>query len=87
MKLNIIVDKMGDVVGAFGSGSAKVEDGSELRGGVIVDPDKTVHEIEIQDTVLTQPSAKVFEEIQKIADENLGLKPYMNKSGEKAGKR
>lgn len=78
---------MREVVGAFESGSVKLEDGSELRAGVIVDPDKTVHEIEIQDTLATQPSAKVLEELQKIADENLRLKPHMKKSVEKGGKR
>jgi hypothetical protein len=42
MKLNIIVDKMGDVVGAFQSELVKLDDASELRAGVIADPDKTI---------------------------------------------
>jgi hypothetical protein len=87
MKLNIIVNKMGDAVGAFQSEPVKLEDGSELRAGVMADPDKTIREIEVPDTLVRQPTAKVQEEIQKIADEKFGLKPYMKKNWEKVSKR
>jgi hypothetical protein len=33
---------MGDVVGAFQSELVKLDDASELRAGVIADPDKTI---------------------------------------------
>ena len=70
MKLNVVVDKTGKIVGSSQVGVMKADDGTQIELGVIAGPEQTIHEIEVGDDIMRRPIAEVQQEIQKA------LPPY-----------
>ncbi len=79
MKLNVIVDKVGNVVGAFQSELSKKGDEKERRSGILVEPDKKILEIEVEDQIIKEHPSKLQEQMQKIVDTKFDLRPHMKK--------
>ena len=79
MKLNVIVDKVGNVVGAFQSELLNKGNEKERRSGILVEPDKKILEIEVEDQIIKEHPAKLQEQMQKIVDTKFDLRPHMKK--------
>jgi hypothetical protein len=66
MKLSVIVDRLGNVVGSFRAGPIKLQDGSELQGGVVPGPEEVIHEIDVPEELVKRPVADIHQELQKM---------------------
>jgi hypothetical protein len=79
MKLNVIVDSLGNIVGAFQSEFIKKEDAKERNSGIFLKPDQKTFEIEVEDQIIKEHPSKLQEQMQKIVDTKFDLRPYMKK--------
>ncbi len=71
MKISVLVDKMGNVVGSSQIGIVKVHDGIEIEMGIIAGPEQSSHEIEIDDDLIKGNNDK----FQQILSAKLGNLP------------
>jgi hypothetical protein len=70
MKLNIVVDNTGTVVGTFRQ--VQENRGVQIRAGVNPSFGHSIHQIDVDDSVLKQPGTRFHEEVQKLANTQLG---------------
>jgi hypothetical protein len=75
MKLNIVVDKAGTVVGTFRQ--VQESRGVQIRAGVNPRFGHSIHQIDVDDNLLKQPSTRIHEEAQKLANAQLGKDFYL----------
>jgi hypothetical protein len=76
MKMNVIVDKMGNVVGAARVGSMKADDGTKIEVGVIPEVGQTVYELDVSDELMSADPDKIQHELSiQIRSKN----PYLPK--------
>ncbi len=71
MKINVLVDKMENIVGCSQVGIVKANDKTEIELGIIAGPEQSIHEIEIDDNLMNCESNK----IQQIARSKLDNLP------------
>jgi len=70
MKINVLIDKLGNIVGYSQVGIAKVNDGTEIEMGIIAGPEQSLHEIEIDDNLIGNK-----EKLHQILSTKLGNLP------------
>jgi hypothetical protein len=49
VRLNVIVDREGNILGTAQVGIARLEDGRELEIGMVPGPGQTIHEVDVPD--------------------------------------
>jgi hypothetical protein len=49
VRLNVIVDREGNILGTAQVGIARLEDGTELEIGMVPEPGQTIHEVDVPD--------------------------------------
>jgi hypothetical protein len=75
MKLNVIVDKMGNIVGSSQVGTVKADDGTEIETGVIAGAEQSVYEIEVDDNIMKRSIDEIQQEISKTLSSKLSNHP------------
>jgi hypothetical protein len=65
MKLNVVVDMKGNVVGTYRE-EVQSKGGLKIRAGMVMQPGYLVHQIEVDDKILKQPALKIHETVQKL---------------------
>jgi hypothetical protein len=73
MKINIVVDKKGTVVGILRE-EFEGKGGAKIQAGIVVKPGHAIHRIEVDDKIMREPPAKIHKAVQKIATKHLGPK-------------
>jgi len=64
MKLNVIVDEDGNVIGTSQAGSIKIDNGTEVKLGVIAGPGQTIYELEVDDSILKENAFEIHKKLQ-----------------------
>jgi hypothetical protein len=75
MKLNVIVDKMGNIIGSSQVGTLKADDGTEFETGVLPGAEQSIHEIEVDDNIMKRSINEIQQEISKTLSSKLGNHP------------
>ena len=74
MKLNVIVDKMGNIIGSSQVGTL-TDDGTEFETGVLPGAEQSIHEIEVDDNIMKRSINEIQQEISKTLSSKLGNHP------------
>lgn len=68
MRLHVVLDSEGNILGTAQVGIARLEDGTQLEIGMVPEPGQTIHEVEVPDELRELSPIEVH---QRVA-ENLG---------------
>jgi hypothetical protein len=79
MKLNVILDKMGNIVGSSQVGTVKTDEGTEIETGVIAGSEQSIYEIEVDDNIMKRSNDEIQQEIRKMLSSKLGNNPWFRK--------
>jgi hypothetical protein len=63
MKTNVIVDQMGNLLGAFQVGSFKDTKGEEMEAGITPLDGQFIYEIDVSDDIKKRPVQEIHQEI------------------------
>jgi hypothetical protein len=66
MKLNVIIDKFGNIVGSGQVGKVRTADGQDIELNLLPGAEQTVHQIEVADSVMKRSPEEIHQEIQKL---------------------
>ena len=67
MKLNVVVDRQGNVLGVAQVGTVTMEDGDEIEFGMVPEPGQMIHEVDVSDELQGEPP----DELHRRVAENL----------------
>ena len=80
MKVNVIVDINGNVVGAARVGSMEAEDGTKVEVGIIPGVEQTAYELDVSDELMSADTVKIQSELSKEIRSKI---PYLPKFGKR----
>jgi hypothetical protein len=76
MKLNVIVDPRGNILGVAQVGTMTTEDGDEIEFGIVPEPGQIIHEVEVADELPgTSPDEVHLRVTEYLADRLPGRRP------------
>jgi hypothetical protein len=65
MRLNVIVDREGNILGTAQVGIARLEDGTELEIGIVPEPGQTIHVVDVSDDVRELSPEEVHQRVSQ----------------------
>lgn len=77
MKLNVIVDHMGNLLGAFQVGAMKDTKGEEMEMGITPLDGQSIYEIDMSDDITKRPVQEIHQEILTSLSSKLPGQPKL----------
>ncbi len=66
MKLNVIVDRAGNVIGTATTGLMKLDDGTVVEIEIIPEADQTIYEVDVPDALARAEATAIHQKVGEI---------------------